>query len=135
RQPSSSCPGVPVYWSWEHAAADGLHTQTQWRGLRRRVAKDARPVAVFPSQRDWYWLYTEAQTVAMREASPAQRDVLERGRRTQRTCSRCGREYEYRTALNQRGICYNCVIDAQERRARARDEAAHAEARPGARER
>jgi DNA polymerase III epsilon subunit-like protein len=134
RKPSSRCPGVPAYFSWDEATSAGLRTQTQWKAQRRRVLADARPAAVFQTQHDWYALYAEAQTTPMREASPAQKAVLEKGRQTQRTCRRCGRAYESTADLNRRRICYNCILDARARREAARDAEARKEATAWARE-
>jgi DNA polymerase III subunit epsilon len=128
REPVSTCPGVPVYGSWERAAAAGLKTQTQWRGERRRVLADAQPLAVYQTQREWYSLYIQDQTAPMREASPAQKAVLERGRLTQRTCTRCGREYGSAADLDRRRVCYVCLNEEAARAEEARDAQARASA-------
>jgi DNA polymerase-3 subunit epsilon len=133
REPSSLCPGVPVYGSWDRAEAAGLRTQTQWKAQRRRVLVDAQPLAVYQTQRAWYHLYAEAQTAPMREASAAQKAVLERGRRTQRTCRQCWRTYESPADLNERRICFNCLEEARVRREAERDSRARAQAHAWAR--
>jgi DNA polymerase-3 subunit epsilon len=108
----------------------GLRTQTQWRRERRRVLTGVLPRGAIPTRErgSWYWLYALEQTQAMREAPPAQRAALARGRRTHRTCIRCGREYEGPAALTLRRVCYTCIADVKARRAQARDAAARAEA-------
>jgi len=128
REPVSTCPGVPLYGSWERAAAAGLKTQTQWRGERRRVLADAQPLAVYQTQREWYSLYIQDQTAPMREASPAQRAVLERGRLTQRTCTRCGREYASVADLDRGRVCYACLNEEEARAEAERDAEARASA-------
>jgi DNA polymerase III epsilon subunit-like protein len=128
RQPQSACPGVPLYSSWDRALADGLRTQTQWRAERRRLLADVVPLGAFPSQKRWYWLYGEAQTTPMREASPAQRAVLERGRLTQRTCTRCGRGYGSAAALDRGRVCYVCLDEEVAREEAERDAEARASA-------
>ena len=134
REPSSLCPGVPAYFSWDGAQAAGLRTQTQWRAERRRVPRDATPQGATPSRDGWYWLYSEAQTTPMREASPAQKAVLEKGRQTQRRCRRCGSTYESAASLNRRRICYICIDEARARREAARDAEARRSASEWARE-
>lgn len=124
-EPRSACPSVPAYFSWGAVQAAGLHTQTQWRALRRRVITDAQPKGAIPSRSSWYWLYGEGQTTPMRDASAAQRAVLERGRQTQRTCRRCGLAYESVAELNRRQICSTCIDEARARREQER----YAEAR------
>jgi DNA polymerase III epsilon subunit-like protein len=133
RHPSSACPGVPLYSSWDCAQADGLQTQTQWRAERRRVLADVAPQGAFPSRTDWYWLYSEAQTTPMREASLAQREVLERGRRTQRTCVQCGRTYESAALLDDR-VCFDCILQAGAREVEVRNAKARAHASAWARQ-
>jgi DNA polymerase-3 subunit epsilon len=128
REPVSGCAGVSVYGSWETAQAAGLRTQTQWKAQRRRVRKDASPAGAVPSRDGWYWLYSEAQTTPMREASPAQREVLERGRRTQRTCTRCDREYASVADLDRGRVCYACLNEEEARAEAERDAAARASA-------
>lgn len=70
--PTSTCPGVLAFRTWEEAQAAGLHTETQWRAKRRKVLPDAQPRgakmrgAAHPS--DWYDLYAEDQTSPMRAA-------------------------------------------------------------------
>jgi hypothetical protein len=70
REPTSRCPGMPAYGSWDAAQAVGLRTVTQWKAERRNVPPDAMPSAVMmrgPAHpNDWYWLYAEDQTVPMR---------------------------------------------------------------------
>ncbi len=127
RQPRSQCPGVRVYVSWERAAAAGLHTRTQWRGLRRRVVSSAKAVAVFETMDGWYSLFSEQQTVPMREASPAQRAVLEANRQKARTCRRCGRVQESRVDLDRRHICWSCAGDEEAARHEAMLESARCE--------
>ena len=70
---------------------------------------NAQPEGAVPERKSWYWLYTERLTTPMRTTSIAQRAVLEQGRRTQRTCRRCGRTYESVAELNRQRACYNCI--------------------------
>jgi hypothetical protein len=73
REPSSLCPGVRVYSTWDDAQAAGLRTRMQWNGERRKVDVAAMPRgavvrgAAHPSE--WYDLYAEDQTTPMRFVS------------------------------------------------------------------
>jgi hypothetical protein len=72
REPSSLCPGMRVYSTWDDAQKAGLRTRTQWKRERRNVdvAAQARGAVVrgaaHPSE--WYDLYAEEQTTPMRAA-------------------------------------------------------------------
>lgn len=77
REPRSWCPGVLMYFTWDKAAEDGLHTMTQWRA-KRRVVVNFHPAAAMSrgaaKPNDWYDLYREDQTRPMR-AAPRKREA------------------------------------------------------------